>query len=68
MIFSHPEAGSIGLSTKEAIEKYGEENLKIYQSKFTAMYYAMMDDQKINHLLSTRSFVLDQKKSCWFTL
>ena len=62
VIFSHPEAGSIGLSTKEAIEKYGEENLKIYQSKFTAMYYAMMDDQKINHLLSTRSFVLDQKK------
>lgn len=46
VIFSHPEAGSIGLSTKEAIEKYGEENLKIYQSKFTAMYYAMMDDQK----------------------
>ncbi|KAG7663550.1 GLR1 [[Candida] subhashii] len=42
-IFSHPEAGSIGLSTKKAIEKYGEENIKVYSSKFTGMYYAMMD-------------------------
>ncbi|KAI5964300.1 GLR1 [Candida pseudojiufengensis] len=45
-IFSHPEAGSIGLSTKQAIEKYGKDNIKIYNSKFTAMYYAMMDDDK----------------------
>lgn len=42
-IFSHPEAGSIGLSSKDAIAKYGESNVKIYNSKFTAMYYAMMD-------------------------
>ncbi|KAI5956429.1 GLR1 [Candida jiufengensis] len=45
-VFSHPEAGSIGLSTKQAIEKYGKENIKIYNSKFTAMYYAMMDNDK----------------------
>lgn len=43
-VFSHPEAGSIGLTTKQAIAKYGEENLKIYTSKFTGMYYAMMDN------------------------
>ncbi|EER33864.1 glutathione reductase [Candida tropicalis MYA-3404] len=46
VVFSHPEAGSIGLSTKEAIAKYGEENIKIYNSKFTAMYYAMYDNPK----------------------
>ncbi|EMG47974.1 Glutathione reductase [Candida maltosa Xu316] len=46
VVFSHPESGSIGLSTKQAIAKYGEENLKIYNSKFTAMYYAMFDDPK----------------------
>lgn len=44
VVFSHPEAGSIGLTTKQAIEKYGEENLKIYNTKFTPMFYAMMDD------------------------
>lgn len=45
VIFSHPEAGSIGLSEKEAVEKYGKENLKIYNSKFTAMYYAMLKEK-----------------------
>lgn len=43
VIFSHPEAGSIGLSTSEAKKVYGEDNIKVYTSKFTAMYYAMMD-------------------------
>lgn len=47
VIFSHPEAGSIGLSAKEAIQKYGEDNIKIYETKFTAMYYAMMDDDSL---------------------
>jgi glutathione reductase (NADPH) len=32
-IFSHPTAGSIGLPEHVAIEKYGAENLKVYQSK-----------------------------------
>ncbi|CEP61885.1 glutathione-disulfide reductase GLR1 LALA0_S04e02894g [Lachancea lanzarotensis] len=43
VVFSHPEAGTIGLTEKEAIEKYGEENVKVYKSKFTAMYYAMLE-------------------------
>ncbi|KAJ3203027.1 Glutathione reductase, partial [Clydaea vesicula] len=46
VIFSHPCAGSIGLSEKQAIEKYGKENLKIYQSKFTNMYYSMTDHKE----------------------
>lgn len=43
VIFSHPEAGSIGLSQKEAEKEYGADNIKVYKSSFTAMYYAMMD-------------------------
>ncbi|KAG7892693.1 hypothetical protein KL905_001097 [Ogataea polymorpha] len=43
VIFSHPEAGSIGLSEKDAIEKYGEDDIKVYQSKFTSMFYAMSE-------------------------
>lgn len=46
VVFSHPEAGSIGLTTKQAIEKYGEDQVKIYNSKFNAMYYAMMDSDE----------------------
>jgi glutathione reductase (NADPH) len=33
VIFSHPTAGSIGLPEHVAVEKYGRENLVIYQSK-----------------------------------
>lgn len=40
VVFAHPEAGSIGLTEPQAKHKYGEENIKIYQSKFVAMYYA----------------------------
>lgn len=43
VVFSHPEAGTIGLTENEAIAKYGEENIKIHNSKFTAMYYAMLE-------------------------
>ncbi|XXG96975.1 hypothetical protein Hte_003268 [Hypoxylon texense] len=43
VVFAHPEVGSIGLTEPQAEEKYGRENLKVYKTSFTAMYYAMMD-------------------------
>lgn len=47
VVFSHPEVGSIGLTEPQAIEKYGKDNIKIYKTSFTAMYYAMMEpDEK----------------------
>jgi len=45
VVFSHPEVGSIGLTEPQAVDKYGRENLKIYKTSFTAMYYAMMDPE-----------------------
>mgnify|MGYP003362123697 CR=1 FL=1 len=42
-VFSHPEVGAIGLTEKQAKEKYGEENIKIYTSRFNAMAYAMTE-------------------------
>lgn len=45
VVFSHPEAGSIGLSEAKAVEKYGKDNLTIYESKFTAMYYSMLTEK-----------------------
>jgi glutathione reductase (NADPH) len=46
VVFAHPEIGSIGLTEPQAVEKYGKENLKIYNTSFTAMYYAMMEQDK----------------------
>lgn len=46
VVFSHPEVGSIGLTEPEAIKKYGKDNIKVYKTGFTAMYYAMMDPEQ----------------------
>lgn len=45
VVFSHPEAGSIGLSEDAAVKKYGSENIKVYNTKFTAMYYSMLTEK-----------------------
>ena len=39
VVFAHPEVGTTGLTEPAAIEKYGKENVKIYQTKFSAMYF-----------------------------
>ena len=44
VVFAHPEAGSIGMTEPEAREKYGSK-VKVYNTSFTAMYYAMMDPE-----------------------
>ncbi|KAF3765484.1 hypothetical protein M406DRAFT_78289 [Cryphonectria parasitica EP155] len=41
VVFAHPEVGAIGLTEPQAVEKYGKENIKVYNTSFTAMYYAM---------------------------
>ena len=41
VVFSHPPIGTIGLTEPQAIEQYGEENVKVYKSAFTAMYTAV---------------------------
>jgi len=47
VVFSHPEVGSVGLTEPEAREKFGNDNIKIYTSSFTDLYYSMMEpDEK----------------------
>ncbi|OWF40519.1 Glutathione reductase, mitochondrial [Mizuhopecten yessoensis] len=41
VVFSHPPTGTIGLTEVEARDKYGDDNIKIYSSVFTPMYYAV---------------------------
>lgn len=45
VVFAHPEVGSVGLTEPEARKKFGDENIKVYQTSFTAMYYAMMEPE-----------------------
>ena len=41
VVFTHPPIGTVGLTEPQAIYAYGRENVKIYQSTFTAMYTAV---------------------------
>lgn len=41
VVFSHPPIGTIGLTEPQAVEKYGQEQVKIYKSSFTSMYTAV---------------------------
>ena len=50
VVFAHPEVGTTGLTEPKAIEKYGKENIKVYHSKFTSMFYDFhpQEEKKIN--------------------
>lgn len=42
-VFTHPPMGACGLTEPQAEEKYGKENLTVYTSRFTNLYYAPFD-------------------------
>lgn len=46
VVFAHPEIGSIGLTEPLARKQYGDENVKVYNSKFISMYYAPLDQEQ----------------------
>ncbi len=41
VIFSHPAIGTDGLSEKEARKEFGDDNVKVYNSRFTNLYCAI---------------------------
>lgn len=41
VVFTHPTIATVGLTEAQAKEKYGTENIKIYSSTFTPMYFAL---------------------------
>ncbi|MCO7261030.1 glutathione-disulfide reductase [Dickeya zeae] len=41
VVFSHPPIGTVGLTEPQAREQYGDEQVKVYKSAFTAMYTAV---------------------------
>jgi glutathione reductase (NADPH) len=46
VVFSHPVIGTVGLTEAEALTQYGEENIRVYNSQFTALYQAMTEDYR----------------------
>ena len=50
VVFSHPAIGSIGLSQEQAEAKYGDENIKVYESNFAGMYSAITVHRQMTKL------------------
>jgi glutathione reductase (NADPH) len=46
VVFSHPVIGTVGLTEAEAVAQYGEDNISVYNSQFTALYQAMTEDYR----------------------
>ncbi|KAF7503681.1 hypothetical protein GJ744_003359 [Endocarpon pusillum] len=44
VVFSEPNCGATGLTEPEAIEKYGKDQIKIYHTKFRAMFYDVFSE------------------------
>ena len=44
-MFSHPTAGTIGLTEKQAVQKYGAENIRVFESSFNPMFYAFSNNK-----------------------
>lgn len=42
VVFSHPEVGTVGLTEPQARERFGGDKVKIYRTKFTAMFYDVL--------------------------
>ncbi len=45
VIFSHPPIGTVGLTEEEARAEYGDD-VRVYTSAFTGMYYALGEDKQ----------------------
>lgn len=45
VIFSHPTIGTVGMTENEARAEYGDD-LRVYTSTFTGMYYALGEDKQ----------------------
>ncbi|WP_220719275.1 glutathione-disulfide reductase [Agarivorans litoreus] len=50
VVFSHPAIGTIGLTEPEAMAKYGENNIKVYNSSFGAMYTAVTQHRQVTKM------------------
>jgi glutathione reductase (NADPH) len=43
VVFSHPPIGTVGLSEREARERYPNESIRIYKTDFVPMFYALTE-------------------------
>lgn len=50
VVFTHPPIATVGLSEQQAVEKYGREQLTIYQTQFNPLLYALSKQKTPTHM------------------
>lgn len=45
VIFSHPPIGTVGLTEQEAVSRFGRDEIKIYESRFTNIFYGPLQEK-----------------------
>lgn len=50
VVFTEPPIGTVGLTEEEALEEYGEGNLKVYTSVFTSMHSSITENPQRTHM------------------
>jgi len=43
VVFSHPPLGTVGLTEEQAREEFGHDMIKVYQNRFTNLYYGVLE-------------------------
>lgn len=46
VVFSHPPIGAVGITEDEAVDQYGQEAVKVYNTSFTAMFSAITEHRQ----------------------
>jgi glutathione reductase (NADPH) len=49
VVFGEPNVGTTGLTEPQAIEKHGKDQIKVYHTKFRAMYYDVFSEPERSH-------------------
>ena len=50
VVFSHPPIGTVGLTEKQAIAQFGQDQIKVYSSSFTSMYTAVTQHRQVSKM------------------
>jgi glutathione reductase (NADPH) len=50
VIFSHPPIGTVGIGEAEAVSRHGTEAIRVYESRFTNLFYALCEDRRPTHI------------------
>ena len=45
VVFAHPPVGTVGLTEPEAVEKFGQDKVKVYETKFPSMFVSHSPQQ-----------------------